>query len=201
VGQQFRRTGDTTSFPKWSRDGRQISFCNLGKTSDIPPSGFYVVNVDGTGERRVAPLPGMVHAVWRDAAEVVYFLKRRNGNASDLEMRTLNTRTGAATESFRAVGLPKWVSLRELSWSKDCNRALVVASEREGPVGDIYLIDILKRRTRRLTNDGRNAWPSWSGDESEIAFLRDTVSLWTMSSEGTRQRKMLDIAALASAAR
>lgn len=143
----------------------------------------------------------MVHAVWRDAAEVVYFLKRRNGNASDLEMRTLNTRTGAATESFRAVGLPKWVSLRELSWSKDCNRALVVASEREGPVGDIYLIDILKRRTRRLTNDGRNAWPSWSGDESEIAFLRDTVSLWTMSSEGTRQRKMLDIAALASAAR
>jgi Tol biopolymer transport system component len=89
----------------------------------------------------------------------------------------------------------------EFGWSKDRNRALVVASEGASLVGDIYLIDIAERHTLRLTNDGRSACPSWSGDETEIAFFRDTFSLWVMSADGTRQRELMDADAFASRAR
>jgi len=36
--------------PSWSPDGRRIAFTRI--------PAIYVINADGTGERRIVPLPG-----------------------------------------------------------------------------------------------------------------------------------------------
>ena len=63
--------------PSWSPSGGRLAFVRFRFTDvksareyNLAPDGVYVVNVDGTGLRRVAAPPGVAHSVsWNPTAE------------------------------------------------------------------------------------------------------------------------------------
>jgi Tol biopolymer transport system component len=63
--------------PSWSPGGGRLAFVRFRFTDirsareyNLAPDGVYVVNVDGTGLRRVAAPPGVAHSVsWNPTAE------------------------------------------------------------------------------------------------------------------------------------
>ena len=190
----------STMFPHWSPDGSRIAFLSSpGSTGNA--SGLYVIGSDGTGERRVAArTDDMAHPAWRSAHEIVYPRILRGPNGPGLEVWQLNVDSGKTARLFTTRSLPGRVSALQFRWSHDASQLLVVSSQREGDLGDTYLVDTKRGQVRRLTDDGLSSSPTWSSDGTQIAFVRDATSLWVMNADGTRQRKLLDVGALAASA-
>jgi Tol biopolymer transport system component len=191
------------SFPHWSPDSSQISFMSGPRThADI--IGLFVIHSDGSGEKhavRSVPYAHFAHAVWHDGQELIYPCLFPDGRGSRLEAWGSNVATGVSAREFGVTGLPYWVSLLQFQWDKHRRRVLVVASPSESLVGDIYLLEASENKAHRLTTDGRNTSPAWLLNDSQIAFVRNHNSLWTMKPDGSGQRQVIDVAALAAATR
>jgi Tol biopolymer transport system component len=62
--------------------------------------------------------------------------------------------------------------------------------------GRIYLLDIARNTVKRLTTGPADEEPAWSGDESEVVFVRGGTALWAVRADGTGERKLVDVSAL-----
>jgi TolB protein len=90
VGKPRRLTTTTGSdtCPEWSPDGREILFTRFDGTS----SDLWIVNADGTGERRLTRGAGALMSRWPAGSKDV-FVSGRWGSSS-YELRTVDPATG-----------------------------------------------------------------------------------------------------------
>ena len=194
------RTGGWMSISAWSPDGRKILFLS---DKGIPCDAcyrIYVVNADGSGERRLTnnrtpgpPTPSTVQSnfapAWSPDGRRIAFV-RTTGFLSPLgEVWVMNA---DGTEQRRltreASGWPYFA----LAWSPD-GQKLAFTSDRDGNA-EIYSINTDGSGLRRLTGnpkyDGDGAW---SPDGRRIVFVsnRDGHSeVFVMNADGSGQRKL-----------
>ena len=196
--------------PAWSPDGRKIAFETLRHAgrfacSDGHPSAgcnweIYVMNADGSGQRRLTRDPGQDRgATWSPDGRRLLF-NRASGpkrgalpgfyvmNADGSGQRRLAAATGNAT------------------WSPDGR--MIALSRGSGDARDVYLINADGSGQRRLTHSpGMDLDPTWSPDGRKIAFVSrrercpsapstgssyvcGNAEIYVMNADGTGQRNL-----------
>ena len=172
--------------PAWSPDGRRIAFSrDLASGSRNPKSypGFYVMNADGSGPRRLSRGPGPLPSWSPDGRKIAFV---REGilvvNADGSGERKL-TNSAVSLESPPA-------------WSPD-GRSIAFAGNVSHAPGrhniEIYVMNADGTGQRRLTrNAAQDSTPRWSPDGRKIAYVRNW-QLWVMNADGSGQRRLTRI--------
>ncbi len=200
--------------PAWSPDGRKIAFGTLRHAgpfacSDGHPSAgcnweLYVMNADGSGQRRLTRDPAADGgATWSPDGRKLLFQSRpyrasrpKPGalpgfnvmNADGSGRRRLAAATGAA------------------AWSPDGR--MIAFSRGSGSARDVYVINADGSGQRRLTHSpGMDLQPTWSPDGRKIAFVSRrercpsqaddrhayvcrNAEIYVMNADGTGQRNL-----------
>jgi dipeptidyl aminopeptidase/acylaminoacyl peptidase len=190
-GSRFRTLarGDT---PSWSPDGRSIAFAS----ARVPGNGLdiYVMNADGSDQRRLVAHPGGggdypintaddFAPAWSPAGWGIAFTTNRDGNEEIYSMDPIGHRVQRLTNTPAAD--------RDPAWSPDA-QFIAFVSDRDGNE-EIYTLSA-RRELVRVTRDPRpDRAPSWSPDGRHIVFesLRDgNWELYEITAAGTGVRRL-----------
>jgi len=182
---------DPEAYPNWSPDGKRLVY-----TQSLGGSGIYVINADGTGERRLSPTPGSdVTPSWSpDGTKIIYAhllqAPRPNAPPPMTDIRIMNANgTGDHTilADTRFSIEPRSVH----------NKIVFMSLMGSGVVGglQIYVMNRNGTGLRRLTGDANNAEPAWSPDGSEISFGSGRqgdgkVNIFVMNASGSDVRQL-----------
>jgi TolB protein len=169
-GTALRVLSASGTSPEWAPDGTKIAF--------IRANDVYVINPDGSGERKVTPTttPTVGPLSWSpDSTRIavsrggdVYSVKADGSGETRLT-------TNAAVE-----GQPTWSpNGTKLAYVTD------VASSASG----IYVVNADGSASARLTSSS-DVSPAWSPDSGRIAFNRGVDELWVMNADGSGQRRL-----------
>jgi len=172
--------------PALSPDGSEIAFIsnrddpNPGACSPDCFYQLYVINADGSGERKLIETEfSTLHPDWHpDGAEISFDTESNfrgniytvNADGSDLEL--------LIEDGFWA------------DWSPDGTQ-IVFASQRDGNV-ELYLADADGGNQRRLTRNSRlDYFPDWSPDGRRIAFaVMEDRAIYVMDVDGGNERRL-----------
>jgi Tol biopolymer transport system component len=170
------------AMPFWAPNGKKIAFlrwrakASCGGTGVDPQAGVYVMNADGSGQRRLAD--GWPTGWSPDGKKIVFTgqFDRKPGiyvmNADGSGRRRLTAKGGS------------------VAWSPDFQRILLVAarSGTRGKVSDIYVLNADGSAQRKLAERGHDA--RWSPDGEKISFVsnRDgNAEIYVMNADGSGQ--------------
>jgi TolB protein len=194
-GSDLRRVTDGID-PIWSPDGTQIAF-----TRWRDPRGVWVVDADGSGERRVFDWDRARWPSWSpDASEILFSRMTGKGRQEDTEFCFRGFCFSFPAHPHWRLGLVQVGdgSFRELtsseishapSWSPDGQR--IVYDDTQGlrvqsPDGEVsYLI----------TRDPRDTAPAWSPDGKRVAFVHrqhDHWEVYRVDADGRNLRRLTD---------
>jgi Tol biopolymer transport system component len=215
---RLTRSPQNDGDPVWSPDGRRLAFVRIQggqcRSPRCPLKGrahIYVVNVDGSGLRRLAhaitfaPLPGTPSAglaaspEWSPDGSKIAFVDNRDGTADISVVSADGSGLRHLTRTPGTDRRPSW-SQDGPAWSPD-GRQIAVRSDRDRKEGEIYLIDADGSGVRRLTRNWKaDGGPVWSPDGRKILFLRSAGpgrwsystngDVWVMNADGSGQRNL-----------
>ncbi len=163
--------------PRFSPDGTKIAY---GSTRNGQAMDIYVVNRDGSGERRLTNHPKNDGApTWSPSGNLIAFTSDRSGS---LQIYTMNTDGGqvqVVENSCSHCDRP--------TFAPGTNGLLLAYSTQTGPGHDIEFYDFSSRQARRLTNgEGTNESPSFSPNGRHVMFF-------TTRGSGKSQIAVVDI--------
>jgi Tol biopolymer transport system component len=182
------------SAPALSPDGRQIAF--ISDRDDPQPGAcfphciyqLYVINTDGSGERRLAETEFSTHhPEWHPDGTRLCF---DNGFDMEGDVYTINA-DGSGPELLIEDGF--WAD-----WSPDGSQ-IAFASNREGSL-DLYVADADGGNQQRLTStEDWELFPAWSPHGTEIAYFGcdpgcqpHRQDLYVMGADGGEVRRLTD---------
>jgi Tol biopolymer transport system component len=164
--------------PAWSPDGSQIAFQSFDLESVGPVARIYVINVDGTGLRKLSPPTDNDFAfdgspTWSPDGTKLAFTR-------DWQLNTIN----ADGTGFTAV--PNADLAAGAAWSPDGTRIAYGTLS-----GDIQIINVDGSNLVTLTTNA--AGPSWSADGQRLAFVRKISGLsplFVINADGTGETRV-----------
>jgi Tol biopolymer transport system component len=179
---------EAENYPSWSPDGRRVAY-----QRDFEGSGIYVVNADGTGQRRLSPTPGFdVTPSWSpDGSQLVYarlYSAPQPNHPPLTDIRVMNA-DGTGDHAI----LAGTVFSVEPRWS--VNDQIVFMSLMKGGNLEIFVINVDGTGVRQLTDGSTNADPVWSPDGCRITFGSDRqggnkLNIFAMNADGTGQEQL-----------
>jgi Tol biopolymer transport system component len=176
--------------PSWSPDGRQLVF----ESSRHGNNELYVINADGTGERRLTYSPSNVensHASWSPDGSSIVFDSFRGGAFHLYVIRPDGSGERQLTHGD-AAGVEEFA--RHPEWSPD-GRLIAFDSRRDGN-GEYYVIQPDGSALRRLTNtpDAHESHPAWTPDGEVIlsAVAGETRTLSGLDPATGRTRRLFE---------
>ena len=194
-GGVFRRlTHGFDDSPAWSPDGREIAFHHV--IPDIADE-IWVVNIDGTGLRRLAGDLGdnALEPVWSPDGETIAFIRliRSVDGLFTPKIHVVN-RDGSGQRSLTGNTTPG-VDEVEPAWSPD-GRKIVFIHETRALGAEIHVVNSDGSAERTLAKRVAGGWgsgPAWSPDGRKIAFagVRDgDGELYVMNADGSRKLRL-----------
>lgn len=170
--------------PKWSPDGEGVAFIAQEEVVNGEPNfGLYVINVDGTGLKRLSgDARQNSHPVWSPYGDSIALTCVVDGNADIYVVNADGTGLVRLTDDSSWDYTP--------SWSPDGTK-IAFGSGREG-CGEIFVMDADGSQQTNLTRtpDACSDYPRWSPDGKMIAFKsgRDGNSeIYVMNYDGSDQ--------------
>ncbi|MET0624858.1 MAG: winged helix-turn-helix domain-containing protein [Pyrinomonadaceae bacterium] len=173
---------DIDSPPAISPDGRQVAFVRNYFDAAGWTSALYVVNADGTGERRLATRQGKelyvgVGPAWSPDGRALACVV---GNVSSWEYNVVEVAVADGAE--RPVSDCRWAKVLALAWLADGGGLLVNALERNSqPGSQIWRVNHPGGEMRRVTNDlNLYAGLSLTADARSLVTVQSDryTSLW-----------------------
>jgi Tol biopolymer transport system component len=180
--------------PIWSPDGRKIAFlrhfpafefgCGGGPRACYP-SEVYVMNADGSGQKRLTRYRGWdSQTAWSPDGRKLAFVSYRAGNDEVYVMNADGSAQRNLTRNAARDRLP--------AWSPD-GRKIAFLSDRDGNP-EVYVMNANGSGQRNLTrNPAFDGDPAWSPDGRSIAFrsTRDgNPDIYIMNADGSGQRNL-----------
>lgn len=157
------RRGFGSDLPAWSPDGRRIAFVSSrleDLESDDYGSDLYVIDVDGTGLRRVTTTPpatrGDSGPVWSPDGQRLAFVRSSSEGVSDIYV--------VEPDDGRVRRLTRAGRAGEPAWSPDGRRIVFtqVVPAGETEQADLFVVNADGSGLRRLTdtpdNEGAPVW-------------------------------------------
>jgi len=172
--------------PALSPDGSEIAFIsdrddpNPGACSHACFNQLYVINVDGSGERKLIETEFSTHHPdWHPDGAKISFDTEANFQG---DIYTVNA-DGSHLELLIEDGF--WAD-----WSPDGTQ-IVFASQRDGNV-ELYVADADGGNQRRLTRTSRlDYFPDWSPDGRRIAFVvMEDRAIYVMDADGGKEQRL-----------
>jgi TolB protein len=196
------RTGGRMSSPAWSPDGRKILFLSDAGTSCDYCLHVYVVNADGSGERRLGPrrktrprrLVGDFSPAWSPDGQRIAFVRRRfDPTGSDVGVVWVMRADGREQrELTREMSFAERRVYARVAWSPD-GRKLAFTSNRDGNA-EVYTINSDGSGLRRMTdNPEYDGDAVWSPDGRQLLFVSNRdggYGVYLMKADGSGQRRL-----------
>jgi TolB protein len=180
----------------WSPDGKQLVFSS-GRASGR--SGISVINVNGTGYRRLTRDLEAMPAWSPDGTTIAYDRYNPAAGTSGTDEIWLMNRDGSnrrqltfPPENEESASLNGHDSMPD--WSPDGTEIAFVRGYRGR--SDIYVIRADGSGLRRLTDTsdaGHHAWPAWSPNGERIVFVsvsRPKPAIYLMNPDGSHQKRL-----------
>jgi len=144
--------------PSYSPDGTQLAF-NSNRDGNIE---IYIVNVDGTGIRRLTNHPGIdTSPTWSPLGHQIAFTSDRSGSPQIYVVDIDGT-------GLRRITFESYCD--RPTWSPAPYNEIAYAS-RTGPGFDIKVVDLATNEVRQLTfGQGSNESPSYSPNGRHLVF-------------------------------
>jgi TolB protein len=149
--------------PRFSPDGTKIAF---GSTRNGDAMDIYVVNRDGTGERRLTNNPAIDSApTWSPSGNLIAFTSNRTGSNQIYTMSPDGTQVRRVENSCSHCDRP--------TFAPGLSGLLLAYSTQTAAAGhDIELYDYNTQQARRLTNgEGTNESPSFAPNGRHVLFF------------------------------
>jgi TolB protein len=170
--------------PKWSPDGRRISFVSSRSGS----FDLYVMNADGTNVTRVTDHPANDYdPIWMPDGQSMIFSSERDSRSDLYRVWLADRRVDRLTHHFvgRAI-MP--------SVSPD-GKLVAFAAQTLQRLNfwefQVHILDLATGKTRPLDNSGGACWPSWSPDGRQLAnvlLAKEPSALQVRNADGSGAR-------------
>lgn len=176
--------------PAWSPDGKKIAFTSYREYEWN--SNVYVMNVDGTGLRRLSTRPpAEEHPSWSpDGEKIAYTADKGNDHFALMVMNA----DGTNSTVVRKGPIPGFINFWD--WSPDGSQ--VVFTEDRSPSGfgqtDTYVMNPNGTCVEQLTEaPGDDLQATWSPNGEKILFSSDREGhgIYTMNPDGTEETRVL----------
>lgn len=178
----------------WAPNGKRIVFSSTRPGG----KGLWVMNLDGTGLRRLTTNGSDLAPAWSPDGKTIAFARPKWPAYQIWVVNSDGTNPRPLTEPPNLDG--RYAQDFEPEWSPDSRRIAFsrVYQDRSLRPGlaaaDIYVIRLDGSGLRRLTTwAGRHDWPAWAPDGKRIAFvttLGRRQSIDAMNADGTHQKRI-----------
>ncbi|MEM8500316.1 MAG: hypothetical protein AAF542_20040 [Pseudomonadota bacterium] len=167
-----------------SPDGMKIAF-SLSTAGSIDANNIWMMNSDGSQLERIVNKKNLQHEPsWGPKSLELYYLSGQGGQEHNIWVFNLSSRNTEALTSGQLYNFDVDVSQ---------SGQIAYSSNRHGTY-EIRIKDIQSDLDKSLTEHRYGMRPSWSRDESEIAYvsLRDGIpNIWILSVQNPQEERRL----------
>jgi len=179
------RLRDGSYLPVFSPDGKRIAFSATAEGASS--QDIYVINVDGTGLRRVTTHPDIDTApTWSPSGTQIAFTSNRTGK------QQIYIANADGSGSAQRLNIPDG-EVDRATWAPSPYNEIAYYA-RSGPGFDIKVHELASGMTRQLTfGEGSNESPSYSPSGRHIAFTSTRaglVQVFTIGRDGNGLRQV-----------
>lgn len=173
--------------PKWSPDGRRISFVSSrGGNFDL-----YVMQADGTNVTRVTDHPANdFDPIWMPDGQSLIFSSERDSRSDLYRVWLADRRVDRLTHHFVGRAIMPNVSPD----GKLVAFAAQTLQRLQFWEFQVHILDLATGKTRALDNTGGACWPTWSPDGRQLAnvlLAKEPSTLQVRSADGGPARELV----------
>ena len=172
--------------PKWSPDGRRISFVSSrGGNFDL-----YVMNADGTNVTRMTDHPANdFDPIWMPDGQSLIFSSERDSRSDLYRVWLADRRVDRLTHHFVGRAIMPSVSPD----GKLVAFAAQTLQRLQFWEFQVHILELATGKTRALNNTGGACWPSWSPDGKQLAnvlLAKEPSTLQIRGADGNGAREL-----------
>ncbi|HYE89080.1 MAG TPA: DPP IV N-terminal domain-containing protein, partial [Vicinamibacterales bacterium] len=172
--------------PKWSPDGRRISFVSSrGGNFDL-----YVMDADGSNVSRITDHPANdFDPMWHPDGQSMIFSSDRDSRSDLYRVWLADRRVDRLTHHFVGRAIMPNVSPD----GKSVAFAAQTLQRLQFWEYQVHILDLATGKTRPLDNSGGACWPSWSPDGRQIAnvlLAKEPSTLQIRNADGSGAREL-----------
>ncbi len=160
----------------WLPEGRHVAILAENNTKGFLPPGWWTLDIENSSAKYV--LAASDAAAWSPNGKLVAVLQS-SSSVTMVRLLLFDLQTGG--HEIIAT-YPGAVAGTGLSWSPDGSHLIYSVTKQAG--SDLYILDVLGRKTAALGTDARGQYPSWS-PKGDIIALERYPDLCLISPDGT----------------
>ena len=172
--------------PKWSPDGKRISFISSrGGNFDL-----WMMNADGTGVERLTDHAAADYdPIWAHDGQSLIFSSERDSRSDLYRLWLKDRRIDRLTHHFVGRAIMPSVSPD----GKSVAFAAQTLQRLQFWEFQIHILDLATGKTRALDNSGGACWPSWSPDGRTLAnvlLAKEPSTIQIRNADGNAAREL-----------